>query len=289
MTPPTVQDHNDLEELLLLIIEELRKSDLVIPPLPHVAGQIFLLLNDPNANAGSLETLLQQDQSLASQVMRIANSPAYLPREPIESLQQAIAWVGLNLVASTVLSVSTQSGVFNVKGYETEVKGLWQHSLAVGLYGKAIAGQMGLSAENAFLCGLLHALGKPFVVHTVNNYRKEAETLLPWSVMLTVLKESYIAVGTTLAVAWQLPQAVQEAILLHRDHDYHLGTSPMKGAPITCLAIHLAEYLYDPSISKEGTLRALPVVQALQVSENNMNALLEMQDTIRASVKTMVL
>jgi len=51
----------------------------------------------------------------------------------------------------------------------------------------------------------------------------------------------------------------------------------------------LAEYLYDPSISKEGTLRALPVVQALQVSENNMNALLEMQDTIRASVKTMLL
>ncbi len=94
MTPPTVQDHNDLEELLLLIIEELRKSDLVIPPLPHVAGQMFLLLNDPNANADSLEKLLQQDQSLASQVMRIANSPAYLPREPIESLQQAIAWVG---------------------------------------------------------------------------------------------------------------------------------------------------------------------------------------------------
>jgi len=107
--------------------------------------------------------------------------------------------------------------------------------------------------------------------------------------MLKVLKESYIEVGTTLAAAWQLPRAVQETILLHRDHDYHLGTSPMKGPPITFLAIHLAEYLYDPSIIKEGTLRSLPVVQALQVSENDMNALLEMQDTIRASVKTMLL
>ncbi len=288
MTPPTVQDPHDLEELLLPILEELGKSDLAIPLLPHVAGQMLLLLNDPNANADSLEKLLQQDQALASQVMRIANSPAYLPRVPIESLHQAIAWVGLNLVASTVLSVSTQSGVFNVKGYETEVKGLWQHSLAAGLYGKAIAGQMGLSAENAFLCGLLHALGKPFVIHTVNNYRKEAETLLPWSVMLTVLKESSIEVGTTLAAVWQLPGAVQETILLHQDHAYHLGTSPLKGAPITCLAIHLAEYLYDPSIIEEGTLRALPVVQALQVTENEMNALLEMQDSIRTSVETML-
>ena len=59
-------------------------------------------------------------------------------------------------------------------------------------------------------------------------------------------------------------------------------------APLTCLAIHLAEYLYDPSIIEESTLRALPVVQALQVTENEMNALLEMQDTIRTSVETML-
>ncbi len=38
MTPPTFQDHNDLEELLLLIIEELRKSDLVIPPPASCRG-----------------------------------------------------------------------------------------------------------------------------------------------------------------------------------------------------------------------------------------------------------
>lgn len=76
-----------------------------------VQGQMLLLLNDPNADASHLEKLLQQDQGLASQVMRIANSPAYLPRVPIESLHQAIAWVGLNLLASTVLSVSTKSGL----------------------------------------------------------------------------------------------------------------------------------------------------------------------------------
>lgn len=277
-----------LEELLLPVLDALNTSDLAVPLLPHVAGQMLLLLNDPNADASKLEKLLKQDQALASQVMRIANSPAYLPRTPIESLHQAIAWVGLNLLASTVLSVTTQSGVFNTKGYETEVKGLWRHSLAVGLYGKAIASLLGLSTENAFLCGLLHGIGKPFVIHTVNDFRNEAETLLPWSVMLTVLKESYIEVGTTLAAAWQLPDAVQEVILLHQDHAYHLGTSPMKGAPITCLAIHLADVLYDPSIMEEDALRALPVVQSFQMSENDMTTLLEMQDTIRASVETML-
>ncbi len=280
--------NDTLEELLLPILDALNNPDLAVPLLPHVTSQMLLLLNDPNADASKLEKLLQQDQALAAQVMRIANSPAYLPRVPIESLHQAIVWVGLNLLASTVLSVSTQSGVFNTKGYETELKGLWRHSLGVGLYGKAIASLLGLSTENAFLCGLLHAIGKPFVIHTVNGYRKEAETLLPWSVMLTVLKESYIEVGTTLAHAWQLPEVVQETILLHQDHAYHLGTSPMKGTPITCLAIHLAEVLYDPSIMDEDALLALPVIQALQLSENDMRTLLEMQDTISASVETML-
>ena len=132
-------------------------------------------------------------------------------------------------------------------------------------------------------------LGKPFVIHTVNNYRREADTFLPWAVMLQVIKESYVEVGITLATAWQLPKAVHEAILLHQDHAFHLGTSPMKGAPITCLAIHLAEGLHDPSTMDQKTIQAMPVVQALELSETEMEALWEMQGTIRGSVETMLL
>ena len=181
-----------------------------------------------------------------------------------------------------------QSGVFNVQGYEREVTALWLHALATGFYGKSIAGQIGQDPDMAFLCGLLHAIGKPFVVHTVNQYLQNTAELLPWSAMVQLMQESYIEVGRQLGDAWDFPVPVKEAMNLHEDHTYHLATSPTKGAPITCLAMHLAGFLYDPTTMEEEVLRALPVVQSLQVSENDMNTLLEMQDTIRASVETML-
>ena len=286
--PQNNLDEN-LEELLMPILDKLEKGNLDLPLLPHVASQVLLLTSDPDADAAQLATLIQQDQALASQILRIANSPAYMSRTPIETLQQAIARMGLNLLAGMAFFMSTQSGVFNIAGYETGVKELWRHTLAVGLYGKTIAARIGQNTENAFLCGLLHAIGKPFAIHTVNEFRKDSETKLPWQVMVTIMKESYIEVGMQLGEAWQLPAPVKESIVLHQDHAYHLATSPTKGAPITCLGNHLAAYLFDESSIEEEALRALPVVKDLNLQSEDMEALLGMQDQVRASVETMLL
>lgn len=288
MTTQVVQEHNEIDELLTAILDALGKDELEIPLLPHVAARVLQLTNDPKTDAAQMAALIQQDQALASQVLRIANSPAYMPRSPIQSLQQAIAWLGLHLLGGTALSVSIQSGVFHVKGYEQEVKGLWRDAFATALYAKAIASRIDQNVENAFLCGLLHAIGKPFVVHTVNQYRGDAAERLPWSAMVQVMKESYIEVGTQLAMRWQLPDPVKEVIHLHQDHAYHLGTSPLKGTPITCLAIHFAALPHELTPQDEEQLRSLPVVPFLGIPPEEIKALIEMRDHVWASVDSMV-
>ena len=224
-----------------------------------------------------------------SKIFQIANSAALAPNREIESLQHAIAWLGLNNVAGRAFSLSVQSGVFNVAGYEHEVKGLWIHGLATGFYGKIIAAKIRQQPDTGFLCGLLHAIGKPFVVHTVNQFRQSSDSPLPWTVMMTLMKESYIEVGRHLGIAWNFPDPVKAAINLHEDHAYHLATSPTKGAVITCLAKHLATHFLDPEASQADAIRALPVVQDLGLLEEDMNILLESQDTIRAQLETMLL
>ncbi len=289
MTLSVSDDREALEQLLLPVLEKLLRQEFDLPPLPHVANQVLAFTTDPDAHTEKLAALIQQDIILTSKIFQIANSAARAPHNKVESLQQAIAWLGLNTIAGTTFTLSVQSGVFNVRGYEREVMEIWMHALATGFYAKAIAGQIGQDQDMAFLCGLLHAIGKPFVVHTVNHYLQDSASPLPWTTMRTLMKESYVEVGGQLGEAWDLPAPVKEAIILHEDNSYHLATCPTKGAPITCLAIHLAGFLYDPTTMEEEVLRPLPVVQALQVSENNMNILLEMQDTIRANVETMLL
>ena len=164
-TIPTQQEES--EAVRARITTQLEQGALDLPLLPVVANQVLLLSGDPNADSSKLSALIQQDQALAGQILRIANSAAYAPRSPIVSLQQAIAWLGMNMLASLAFSVSVQSGVFKVKGYEKEVRALWHQALATGLYGKEIARRNRHNVENAFLCGILHTIGKPLLIHLI--------------------------------------------------------------------------------------------------------------------------
>ena len=51
----------------------------------------------------------------------------------------------------------------------------------------------------------------------------------------------------------------------------------------------MASFLLDPSSIEEKALRALPVVQDLNFYPEDMDALLELHDTIRASMECMIL
>lgn len=288
MTPCSELEQDEVETLLFYLVDQMEKGKLKLPVLPQVMSRVLVLTSNPDVDTETLSALIHQDQVLASKVLHIANSPAYLPQSPIESLNQAIAWIGLHLLSGITFGLSVQSGVFNDKGYEIEVKGLWRNSMAVGLYSKAIADRLGVNADTAFLGGLLHGIGKPFVVHTIQQYRKNAVSPLAWSLMERIIKDSYIEAGRQLSVTWALPVSVKEAILFHQDHTYRKAPSQMKHAAITCLAIHLTSFLFDPSSIEEEALSALPVAHDLQVSENDMKDFVAMQDNIRASVETML-
>ena len=213
---------------------------------------------------------------------------AYGTQRRIESLQQAIAWLGLNTIAGTAFTLSVQSGVFNVRGYEQEVRELWSHALATGFYAKAIAELIGNNSDTAFLCGLLHAIGKPFVVHTVNQYRQPSDSPIPWTTMEALMKESYIEVGRHLGEAWEFPEAVKEAINLHEDHAIHLTTSPTKGAIITSLARNLASQLLGQKTITPDALHALSSFKALKLQKESIDPLLDMQSFIQTQVRSML-
>ncbi len=101
---------------------------------------------------------------------------------------------------------------------------------------------IGKNPDTAFLCGLLHSIGKLFLVHTINQHPSSVAPSLSWSAMLTLIEHSYIDVGQQMADVWNFPDPVKEAIQLHQHYSYHAATDPSKGAALTCLARHLATH-----------------------------------------------
>lgn len=50
-------------------------------------------------------------------------------------------------------------------GSEADPCALWEHAVATAIYAKAIAPTGRTAPEGAYLCGLLHDIGRPLVLH----------------------------------------------------------------------------------------------------------------------------
>ena len=150
------QNLNMPEQVERALVELIDKDRIDLPVLPQVAGKVMALANDPAADAARLSALIHQDQALAAHVLRIANSPAYMPRTPIASLQHAVAMLGVNQLSEIAVTISLKSVTVKIPGHEADVRQLWRHAL-----------------ESAYLCGLLHAVGKPVVLKTVTTIAAE--------------------------------------------------------------------------------------------------------------------
>ncbi|NOU10644.1 MAG: HDOD domain-containing protein, partial [Nitrospira sp.] len=121
---------SQLEQLEQALVQKIKTGDVELPLLPQAASQVMALASDPSADAAKLSALIHQDQALAAHVLRIANSPAYMPRSPVVSLQHAVAMLGITLLSEIAFTASLKTGAFKVPGYEDDVKQLWRHSLA---------------------------------------------------------------------------------------------------------------------------------------------------------------
>ena len=109
------------EQVEQALIERIDKDKIELPVLPQVAGRVMALANDPSADAARLSALIHQDQALAAHVLKIANSPAYMPRTPIMSLQHAVAMLGVNQLSEIAVTISLKSAAVKIPGHEAVV------------------------------------------------------------------------------------------------------------------------------------------------------------------------
>lgn len=286
MPPETQSITTPVERLEQALVQKIEKGEIELPLLPQVASQVIALTSDPAADAAKLSSLIHKDQALAAHVLRITNSPAYMPRSPVVSLQHAVAMLGINLLSEIAFTASLKSGAFQVPGHEDDVKRLWRHSLASGAFAKEVARARRVNVESAYLCGLLHGIGKPVVLRTAATLARE-QKLIPDKPALQMLINGYHSrVGGLIADKWALPKQVSEAIQYY-DGDYDHATSFRQECMLTCVADRLACHLLTPDDMPEETLRDHPVFAELNLYPNDIDQLVAGKDKVLAIVSAM--
>ena len=274
------------EHIHATLVDRIAKDELALPLLPHVATEVLNLTSDPDAEMVQLAGLIQQDQAIASQVLRIANSAAYAPRSPIVSMQQAVSWLGMKMLGELALTISIENGVFRVQGYEPEITSLWRQALATGLYAKEIARVGRHNVEGAFLGGLLHTIGKSVVLNAVLEIQQPMGLALGWESFSMLVDVHHVQVGASMVEKWKLPPQIKEAILYYGDYTQSPNPSPV--AMLTSLADRMASHILELDSIDEAGLASLPVVEALNLYPDDMEVLHTHGETILQTVDAMV-
>jgi putative nucleotidyltransferase with HDIG domain len=219
------------------------EGKLELPLLPAVAMELTSAAAREDVDMRVLAEMLKRDPALSAHVLRVVNSPLYSPRGQIVSLQQAVARVGASKIREISLVIACKTGVFKVKGFEREIAEIFQHSVATALFGQEIARQTRNNVEDAFLCGLLHDVGRPVLLQALGALLREARVAVDRPAVLELVSAQHELAGGALARAWGLPETVQAAIREH--HGAALDTQP-NAVRITALADCMAHGTLDP-------------------------------------------
>lgn len=232
------QDVGTDATLAQLILDELvSKGEFELPLLPETASKLLGICNDQNVPPSELADCIRQDQSIATHVLRMANSAMYMVGSPVVSLQQAVARLGIGKIREIVLIVSCQGRVFDVEGFADEVRQSFRNSLAAAVFAQEIARARRLNVEDAFLCGLLHDIGRPVLLQAAVDYQKSRNAQLVRDELLTAIESHRTRVGSSLIEAWKLPQRIADAVENQLDE---LASQAESTAKVLNLAIEMA-------------------------------------------------
>lgn len=271
--------HGLLDELLSL-------GNLDLPVLPEVSAQLLRLSNDPNCEAPELAELIRRDQSLASHLLRIANSPLYASGSAIVSLQQAVARLGMRKIREIVVIISCQNRVFDVEGFEDEVRLSFRRSLGAAAFAQEVARTRRLNVEEAFLCGLLHDIGRPVLLQALVDLQSRRSLEPRRQDVLEAIEAHRAHVGSTLIESWRLPGRVAAAV---RDQTLVASSdSNNQDSYILSLAVDLARYTLEPDSVTADEIRQHFAVPHLNLYPEQLNTIIGKQEDILNWVESTV-
>ena len=216
---------------------------LELPSLPEVALKIRSALADENVSIGEIARLLGTDPALAAKTLRVANSAMfYRGTRPITNLKDAVSQLGQKMVRNVALSFAAQQVFigYGHRGLHDLVGAVWRHSVHVAVVAHMLARvRTRLNADEAFLAGLLHEVGKLYILMRAKD---DADAILGDAGFHSALAAWHPRVGRAVIESWELSPELATAV------GEHLSVSLAAPDPPTMSAVvAVANYLVEHS------------------------------------------
>lgn len=250
------------------VFDKLKSLNVIVSPPPIIA-EVFSLIDQDSSSASKLSTIILKDPDLTARILRIANSSSYGYREEVTSVNQAIMFIGQNVVKCLLLSISIYNGIASKDAHNSrDLEKLWQHLLETAVAAKNAAQIVNYSVVNeAYVAGLLHDLGRIFLLQYFPHEYDEIYRLSIGDKFLIdaerdILDTDHQEIGKYVAEHWDLPKSLSEIIGNHHpDEQIELNSYPQL-AKLIMFADSLSPANFEFPDSLTGASRRITVLDA---------------------------
>lgn len=211
--------------LIELIKERLQSNLQDLPVFNSVAVKLQQMLARRDFKMDEIIEMICEDQSLASQVLKVANSSYYAGLSSIATIKDAIVRLGAQEVANMVMMASQLEQYRSENEFlNSSMQKLWIHSLACATGAKWLAKKAGYTnlAAECFIAGLLHDIGQLALLKVLDDINRSGESKVAFSDALIseILVRMHEDVGYRLMKSWSLPEEYCSIAVNHHKEDF---------------------------------------------------------------------
>jgi HD-like signal output (HDOD) protein len=225
---------------------ELRSLEIDIPSQPESLVRLSLLLAEDEINLASVAELIESDMALAAAVMKAVNSSLYGLKGRVQSVQQAITYLGMREIAA----ITFEMGLRAAFPPAAELEPLWQRAARRGLVMGRLGQRLAIDAWAAHSAGLFEECGKAVLFrHAQGHYRAMLRAANSDTELVTLehagFGVSHDALGAALCESWGLGPAAAASVRHHVAVQAGGEFPPQLGRRAVCALSAIAQALLE--------------------------------------------
>jgi HD-like signal output (HDOD) protein len=267
----TTERSETLQQAMRYILES---REFQLPVLPEVAAELLKQTNDVNCEPTCIVNLIKRDQSLTAHLLKNANSARYnFGTHTVSSVHQAVARLGLLKVREIVVVITCQCRIFDVPGFEDDVRHSFRRSLATAVFAQETARARRQNVEDAFLSGLLHDVGRPILLQALIDRRQLHGLQADDDQLRQAADENRIPLAARLVELWELPSHIADAISNQTTPMENM--TPNMESAILNLAIDLTETTLSAKSPAMAQHISHPMISVLGLDPEQLQEILD--------------
>lgn len=215
------------------LVKDLMSSQPIVIPVFHkIALQLHQKMKEQTYEINDIVALIHEDQALASEMLRYANSVYNSGKTPITTIRNAVIRLGSQQIVNLAFAASMATTRSNNQNINTYMTNLWRHCHAVANASAYLALKIRhdknmpeLNPDEVYLAGLLHDIGKLYLLKVIDRLIT-TDMLRPGNAIIDeILDELNIAQGVRVMGNLNLPDIYVNTIERLCVDDWQCGSN----------------------------------------------------------------